>query len=274
MNTAKPFNKVLVANRATVASRVIRALREMGIRSVAVYSEADRDLPYVAQADEAYAIGPADPRASYLNQEAILAAVQQSGADAVHPGYGFLSENFGFASEVQRRGAVFIGPSPRWIEAMGHKTRARELMARYGAPMSPSTGVLRGSPQEMLEQASAIGFPVLVKPAGGGGGIGMQAAHDRLQLAKALEQAQSMAQRSFANAELYVERLCQRPRHIEFQILADRHGAVRHLFERDCSIQRRHQKVLEESPAPLLPRTQLDATAARFTQILPNCSTT
>jgi acetyl-CoA carboxylase biotin carboxylase subunit len=262
------FSKVVVANRGAVAARVIRALRKMGIASVAVYSEADRDLPYVAQADEAHAIGPADPRASYLNQEAILAVVDKTGADGVHPGYGFLSENFGFACEVQRRGAVFIGPSPRWIEAMGHKTRARELMARHGAPMCRSTGVLQGSPEDMLHQASSIGFPVLVKPAGGGGGIGMLAAHDRSQLAKALEQARSMAQRSFANADLYVERLATRPRHIEFQILADRHGAVRHLFERDCSIQRRHQKVLEESPAPLLPRAALEATARRFTDIL------
>lgn len=262
------FDKVLVANRGAVAARVIRALRQMGIRSVAVYSEADQDLPYVAQADEAYPIGPADPRSSYLNQEALLAVMKETGADAVHPGYGFLSENHRFASEVQRRGAVFIGPSPQWIEAMGHKTRARELMARYGAPMCESTGVLEGTPQAMLEQASAIGFPVLVKPAGGGGGIGMLAAHDPVQLAKAIEQARSMAQRSFANADIYVERLCTRPRHIEFQILADRHGEVRHLFERDCSIQRRHQKVLEESPAPLLPRADLDAAAARFTQVL------
>lgn len=240
----------------------------MGIASVAVFSEADKHLPYVAQADEAYAIGPSDPRASYLNQEAILGVVEEARADGVHPGYGFLSEDFGFASEVQRRGAVFIGPSPRWIEAMGHKTRARELMARYGAPMCQSTDVLRGTPDEMLVQASSIGFPVLVKPAGGGGGIGMLAAHDGSQLAKALKQAQSMAERSFANADIYVERLCIRPRHIEFQILADRHGAVRHLFERDCSIQRRHQKVLEESPAPLLPRTVLDAAANRFTEVL------
>jgi acetyl-CoA carboxylase biotin carboxylase subunit len=262
------FNKIVVANRGAVAARVIRALRKMGIASVAVYSEADRNLPYVAQADEAHAIGPADPRESYLNQEAILTAVAKTGADGVHPGYGFLSENFGFAAEVQRRGAIFIGPSPRWIEAMGHKTRARELMARYGAPMCHSTGVLQGSPEDMLDQASSIGFPVLVKPAAGGGGIGMLAARDRGQLAKALEQARSMAQRSFANADLYVERLATRPRHIEFQILADRQGAVRHLFERDCSIQRRHQKVLEESPAPLLPRAELDATAKRFTDIL------
>ena len=266
--TTMKFHKVVVANRGAVAARVIRALRQMGIASVAVYSEADRHLPYVAQADEAHAIGPADPRASYLNQEAILAVVQKTGADAVHPGYGFLSENHAFASEVQRRGAVFIGPSPRWIEAMGHKTRARELMARHGAPMCQSSGVLQGTPDEMLAQAASIGFPVLVKPAGGGGGIGMLAAHDRAQLAKAIEQARSMAQRSFANADIYVERLCTRPRHIEFQILADRHGAVRHLFERDCSIQRRHQKVLEESPAPQLPRALLDATAARFTDVL------
>ena len=262
------FRKVVVANRGAVAARVIRALRKMGIASVAVYSEADKGLPYVAMADEAHAIGPSDPRQSYLNQDALLAVIAKTQADAVHPGYGFLSESFQFATAVEQKGAVFIGPSPRWIEAMGHKTRARELMARYGAPMCPSTGVLRGSPQEMLEQAAAIGFPALVKPAGGGGGIGMLAAHDRAQLARALEQARSMAERSFANSDLYVERLSVKPRHIEFQILADRHGAVRNLFERDCSIQRRHQKVLEESPAPLLPRSAVDAAARRFTEIL------
>jgi acetyl-CoA carboxylase biotin carboxylase subunit len=267
-SASKPFEKVLIANRGAVAARVIRTLRAMGIRSVAVYSEADADLPYVGMADEAHLIGPADPRASYLDQNKILEVLRRSRADAVHPGYGFLSENFHFAQRVQDAGATFIGPSPRWIEAMGHKTRARELMERHGAPMVPSTGVLRGDLQAILDEVAAIGFPVLVKPAAGGGGIGMQAAHDVGQLARALEQARSMAERSFGNSELYAERLCVRPRHIEFQMLADRHGAVRHLFERDCSVQRRHQKVIEESPAPNLPRKDLDDAAQRFADVL------
>src|SRR5690606_8861354 len=184
-----------------------------------------------------------------------------SGADALHPGYGFLSENAGFAQRVNESGARFIGPSPRWIEAMGHKTRARTLMADNGLPMAPSSGLLNGDIDAALKAAESIGFPVLVKPAAGGGGIGMEAAHDAEQLSKAIARASSLSERSFGSAEIYLERLMLKPRHIEFQLLADTQGNVRHLFERDCSIQRRHQKVIEESPAPLLPRS-LVATAA------------
>lgn len=262
------FNKVLVANRGAVASRVLRALHGMGIRTVAVYSEADRDLPYLGQADETYDIGAADPRASYLNQDAILDVVRRCGADGLHPGYGFLAENATFARRVNDSGACFIGPSPQWIEAMGHKTRARDLMARHRMSMGVSSGLLGDDRGELLAAAAQVGYPVLVKPAGGGGGIGMLAAHDDEQLLKAVEQARSMAQRSFGTAELYLERFLQRPRHVEFQVLADRHGNVRHVFERDCSIQRRHQKVIEEAGAPNLPRAAVDAMAGQIVGVL------
>ena len=262
------FQKVVVANRGAVAARVIAALRKLGIASVAVYSEADRDLPYLALADECHAIGPAAPAASYLNQDALLDVVRKSGADGLHPGYGFLSENPVFATRVIGAGAAFIGPAPRWLEAMGHKTQARQLMAAHGMPMGASSGILSGNWEERLAAARAVGFPVLVKPATGGGGIGMLPAHSEAELAAALERAASLAHRSFGNAELYLERLMSKPRHIEFQVLADRHGAVRHLFERDCSVQRRHQKVIEESPAPNIERSAVVETADRITGIL------
>jgi acetyl-CoA carboxylase, biotin carboxylase subunit len=262
------FNKVLIANRGAIAARVVRALREMKIASVVVYSEADRELPYVEQADEAICIGEAAPAASYLNVDALTAAIRASGADAVHPGYGFLSENPAFADAVSALGVSFIGPDARWLRAMGHKTEARELMARHGMPLNPSSGVLEGALDAQLREAARVGFPLLVKPAAGGGGIGMLPAHDEAQLRDALERARSMAQRSFGNADIYVERLIERPRHVEFQLLADKYGQVRHLFERDCSVQRRHQKVIEESPAPCLPRALIDDTGARIATIL------
>ncbi len=262
------FKKVLIANRGAVAARVIRALRQMGIASVAVFSEGDRGLPYLTEASEAHAIGPAEPRQSYLNQAVLLQVMRDTGCDAVHPGYGFLSENPAFAAAVEQAGATFVGPSPRWIEAMGHKIRARELMAQHGMPLAPSTGVLALMDQAALAQARAIGFPVLIKPASGGGGIGMLPARDEAELVHAFRQATSVAIRSFGSAELYLERLVERPRHIEFQILADRHGKARHVFERDCSVQRRHQKVIEESPAPGLPRAQIEAMAERIADLL------
>ncbi len=262
------FQKVVVANRGAVASRVLRALKAQGIRTVAVYSEADAGLPYLALADETHAIGEADPRASYLNQDVLLDVVKRSGADGLHPGYGFLSENAGFAERVNASGACFIGPSPRWIDAMGHKTRARDLMKQHGMPMGTSSALLDEDEPRTLAEAARVGYPVLVKPAGGGGGIGMLPARDDAELLKAVAQARSLAQRSFGNAELYLERLVERPRHIEFQILADRHGNVRHLFERDCSVQRRHQKVIEEAGAPLIPRAQVTQAAETITGIL------
>lgn len=262
------FQKVVVANRGAVAARVIAALRSLGIASVAVYSEADRDLPYLGMADECHAIGPAAPSASYLNQDALLDVVRKSGADGLHPGYGFLSENPAFAARVIDAGCGFIGPSPKWLEAMGHKTQARELMAKHGMPMGASSGILSGDREARTAAARAIGFPVLVKPATGGGGIGMLPVYSEEELDAALERAASLANRSFGNAELYLEKLMHQPRHIEFQVLADRYGAVRHLFERDCSVQRRHQKVIEESPAPGIDRADIAATAERITGIL------
>ncbi len=267
-NAVNRFDRVLVANRGAVAARVLRALREMGMRSVAVYSEADAELPYLHDADEAVCIGAPDPRSSYLNQPALLELAARTACDAVHPGYGFLSENAVFAQAVIARGMNFIGPSPRWIEAMGHKTRARELMARHGMPMCPSSGVIDRIGPQALRSAREVGYPVLIKPAGGGGGIGMLPARDDEELAKAFEQARSLSMRSFGVADLYFERLVERPRHVEFQILADRSGKVRHVYERDCSVQRRHQKVLEESPAPQIPPEQVAAMAARIEQLL------
>jgi acetyl-CoA carboxylase biotin carboxylase subunit len=261
------FHKVVVANRGAVAARVLRALKEMGIRSVAVYSEADADAPYLALADETCAIGAAPPRESYLNQRALLQLVRKSGADGLHPGYGFLSENAEFAQKVIDAGARFIGPSPRWIETMGHKTRARAFAARYRMPMSRGTSVLPLDKEAVAAAARAVGYPVLVKPAGGGGGIGMLPARDEAELMTAVERSRSMAERGFGNAEVYLERLIERPRHIEIQVLGDLHGALTHLYERDCSTQRRNQKVIEEAPAPGLARPRAREVAGKIAAI-------
>ncbi|MDC2857777.1 MULTISPECIES: acetyl-CoA carboxylase biotin carboxylase subunit [unclassified Delftia] len=251
-----PIRRVLVANRGAVAARVIRTLRRMGLESVAVYSEADAGLPYVRAADQSVCIGPAPAAQSYLDQARLLQVARETGADAVHPGYGFLSENAEFAEAVQRQGLCFIGPSPHWIRALGHKTQARAFMAAQGMPQAASSAVLH-SVQEAQAEAARIGFPVLVKPAGGGGGIGMLPAHDAPQLEAAWSKASGMAAKYFGTAELYLEKLIEAPRHIEFQVLADRHGEVRVLFERDCSVQRRHQKVVEEARPAGIPAQAL-----------------
>ncbi len=262
------FSKVVVANRGAVAARVLRALDAMGIRSVAVYSEADAGAPYLGMAGEVHAIGPAPARSSYLDQDALIEVLRKSGADGLHPGYGFLSENPGFARRVVDAGARFIGPSPRWIEAMGHKTRARELAASHGMPMSEGSGVLPADGEATLAAARAIGFPVLVKPAGGGGGIGMLPAKDEAELVAAVERSRSMAERGFGTAEVYLERLIERPRHVEFQVLGDLYGNAAHLFERDCSTQRRNQKVIEEAPAPGIARERAGAVAEQVAGIM------
>ena len=256
------FGKVLVANRGAVAARVLRALSQMKIPSVAVYSDADAAAPYLALAGETVRIGAAPARESYLNQDALIAALQATKADGVHPGYGFLAENAEFARRVNAVGATFIGPSPSWIDAMGHKARARALAERYGLPLAPASGVLGRDPAAILEAAERIGFPVLVKPAGGGGGIGMLAAESAVELIATVERAGVLAQRSFGTDEVYLEKLVRRPRHVEIQLLGDRHGAVTALFERDCSMQRRHQKVIEEAPAPGIARARIDALTA------------
>ena len=257
------FDKVLVANRGAVAARVLRALGGLGIHSVAVYSEADAGAPWLAMAGETVAIGPAPARQSYLDQDALLAAARETRCDALHPGYGFLSENAGFARRVEAAGMRFIGPAPRWIDAMGHKTRARALAAEHGLPVGRGSGVLPAGREAVLAAAEALGFPLLVKPAAGGGGIGMLPARNPAELLAAVERAASMAERGFASREVYLERLVEKPRHVEIQLLGDRHGRVAHLFERDCSVQRRHQKIIEEARAPAVDRAAMDALCAR-----------
>lgn len=258
------FQRVLVANRGAVAARLLRALNELGIESVAVYSEADKDAEYLNEADEAIHIGPAPAQESYLDRSAILGAMERTQSDALHPGYGFLSENADFATEVIQHGRAFIGPSPEWLRKMGHKTNARRFAASLGLPTSNGSEVLGNDPSEWTAIASRIGFPLLVKPAGGGGGIGMIRIDQSEDLVPGIEKSRSMAARSFANSEIYLERYFEKPRHIEFQLVADRYGNAMHLFERDCSLQRRHQKVIEEAPAPGIDRSIIEALGQRI----------
>jgi acetyl-CoA/propionyl-CoA carboxylase biotin carboxyl carrier protein len=245
------FSKILIANRGEIAVRIIRACDELGIASVAVYSELDRDAPHVRRASEAYLLGGKTPDAGYLDVERILHVVRESGAEAVHPGYGFLAENAAFARACERDGVVFVGPPASAIEAMGSKTRARELMRAAGVPIVPGTV----EPVDTLDSAreivdGGIGYPVAVKAAGGGGGKGFRVALKADELEAAFEGAAREGERFFSDATVYLERYLRDPRHVEVQILADAHGATIHLGERDCSIQRRHQKLVEESPAP------------------------
>jgi acetyl-CoA carboxylase biotin carboxylase subunit len=235
---------------------------------LALCSEADRDLPYVAEADEFAVLGPPPPAASYLNRQAVLDAAVAAGADAVHPGWGFLSEDAEFARLAAARGLVFIGPSPHWLGVMGDKPVARRVMAEEGFPAAPATGELVGTLEERAAAAAALGFPLMIKPAGGGGGIGMAAVEAPEKLLKALEAAESLALRGFGRGAVYAERLLRRPRHVEFQIVANGRGGNFHLFERDCSVQRRRQKVLEEAGAPALDRAELDLTARKAAEAL------
>src|SRR2546421_6375197 len=245
------FAKVLVANRGEIAVRVIRALDELGVESVAVYSELDRDAPHVTRAGEAYNLGEGPAADTYLSVEKILDVAARAGAKAIHPGYGFLAENAPFAQACEEAGVVFIGPPVSAIEAMGSKTRARELMAKAGVPIVPGTTKPVASAAEALEIArSEIGFPLAVKAAGGGGGKGFRVALSEEELESAFEGSSREGEKFFSDATVYLERYLHDPRHVEVQVLADRHGNVIHLGERDCSIQRRHQKVIEESPAP------------------------
>jgi len=246
------FRKVLIANRGEIAVRIIRACRELGIRTVAVYSEADRNSLHVRLADEAFCIGPPPSGESYLNIPNIISTAELLGVDAIHPGYGFLAENPQFAEICEDCHITFIGPPSSAIAAMGNKARARELMRKAGVPVVPgSEGPVR-SESKALEVAKGIGFPLIVKASGGGGGRGMRVVHNLEDLRMALQQAQAEAEAAFGNREVYLERYVTEPRHIEVQILADTKGNIIHLGERDCSIQRRHQKLIEESPAPRL----------------------
>ena len=244
------FSKVLIANRGEIAIRVARALREMGITSVAVYSEADRDAPHVAECDEAYLIGPAVPAESYLSIEKILGAARESGAEAVHPGYGFLAENADFARACEAAGVTFIGPPASAIEAMGSKTGARDLMAAAGVPIVPGATEPAKDVDEARRQADEAGYPVACKAVGGGGGKGFRVALTPDDLEEAFEGAAREGEKFFSDDRVYIERYLEDPRHVEVQVLADTHGNVIHLGERDCSVQRRHQKVIEEAPGP------------------------
>jgi acetyl-CoA/propionyl-CoA carboxylase biotin carboxyl carrier protein len=244
------FQKVLIANRGEIAIRVARALREMGIASVAVYSEIDRDAPHVQAADEAFLIGPAVPAQSYLDVPKIIGTAKEAGAEAIHPGYGFLAENAEFARACADAGIVFIGPPPEAIEAMGSKTRAREIMAEAGVPIVPGSTKAAADLDEARQQAEEAGYPVACKAVGGGGGKGFRVARTPDDLQDAFEGAGREGEKFFGDDRVYVERYLEDPRHVEVQVLADSHGNVIHLGERDCSIQRRHQKLIEEAPGP------------------------
>ena len=247
------FEKILIANRGEIALRVQRACREMGIKTVAVHSEADSEAKYVKLADESVCIGPAQSALSYLNVPAIIAAAEVTDAEAIHPGYGFLSENADFAERVESSGFVFIGPRSESIRMMGDKVNAKRAMIEAGVPCVPgSEGALPDDPEQILRMGAETGYPVIIKASGGGGGRGMRVVYTESNLLNAVSMTKTEAQIAFGNPEVYMEKFLQNPRHIEIQILADEHGNAIHLGERDCSMQRRHQKIIEEAPAPLL----------------------
>ncbi|HUK86562.1 MAG TPA: acetyl-CoA carboxylase biotin carboxylase subunit, partial [Terriglobales bacterium] len=246
------FKKILVANRGEIAVRVMRACREMGIPAVGVYSEVDRRALHVRKSDEAYGIGPAPARDSYLNIPKLLEVAARAGADAIHPGYGFLAENAAFARACREAGVKFIGPTAESMEAMGSKTHARQMMQEAGVPMVPGTAQALGSPAEAREVAGRLGYPVMLKAAAGGGGKGMRVVAAAAEMESSFTQAQSEAERAFGDGTVYLEKFLAKPRHVEVQILADEHGHAIYLGERECSVQRRHQKVLEESPSPIV----------------------
>ena len=258
------FEKILIANRGEIALRIQRACREMGIRTVVVHSEADTEAKYVKLADESVCIGPAAASASYLNIPSIISAAEVTDAEAIHPGYGFLAENADFAERVERSGFVFIGPRPENVRLMGDKVSAKNAMLKAGVPCVPgSEGALPEDPKEIVRIARKTGYPVIIKAAGGGGGRGMRVVHTEAALLNAVSLTRAEAQAAFANPSVYLEKFLENPRHIEIQVLADEHRNALFLGERDCSMQRRHQKIIEEAPAPELSQKQREKMGER-----------
>ncbi|MBP7120356.1 MAG: acetyl-CoA carboxylase biotin carboxylase subunit [Methanolinea sp.] len=248
----KYFEKVLIANRGEIAIRVMRACRELDIETVAIYSTVDSDALHVKYADEAFLVGEAPPAKSYLNMERIVDLAKKSGSEAIHPGYGFLAENYRFSKLCQDEGIVFIGPSWKTIRAMGSKIESKQMMRAADVPVLPGTPGGIQDPGEATKVAADVGYPVIVKASAGGGGIGMHIVHDEKGLGEALEAGRRIAQSAFGDATVFIEKYLEKPRHIEFQVLADEHGHAVHLFDRECSIQRRHQKLVEEAPCPIM----------------------
>src|SRR3982751_5989949 len=258
------FKKILIANRGEIALRIQRACRELGVKAVMVYSEADREAKYIKLADESVCIGPAPSKASYLNMPAIISAAEVTDAEAIHPGYGFLSENADFAERVEKSGFKFIGPTPESIRIMGDKVSAKQTMIKAGVPCVPgSEGALPDDPVVIKRTAKQVGYPVIIKAAGGGGGRGMRVVHTEAALIHAVQTTRAEAGAAFGNPEVYMEKFLQNPRHIEIQILADQHKNAVWLGERDCSMRRRHQKVIEEAPAPGIPRKLIERIGER-----------
>ena len=258
------FDKILIANRGEIALRILRACQEMGIKTVTVHSQADSEAKYVKLSDESVCIGPASSNLSYLNVPAIISAAEVTDAQAIHPGYGFLSENADFAERVEKSGFTFIGPKPETIRLMGDKVSAKNAMKKAGVPCVPgSEGALPDDPQEIKLTAQKIGYPVIIKASGGGGGRGMRVVHTEAALLNSVAMTKSEAQAAFGNPVVYMEKFLEKPRHIEFQVLADSHKNTIHLGDRDCSIQRRHQKIIEEAPAPGITDRQREKMGAR-----------
>ena len=258
------FDKILIANRGEIALRVLRACREMGIKTVAVYSQADAEAKYVKLSDEAVCIGPPPSNLSYLNIPAIISAAEVTDAQAIHPGYGFLSENADFAERVEKSGFTFIGPKAETIRLMGDKVSAKAAMKKAGVPCVPgSDGALSENANDIKDIAKKIGYPIIVKAAGGGGGRGMRVVHTEAALLNSVAMTKAEAEAAFGNATVYMEKYLEKPRHVEFQVMSDQHGNAVHLWDRDCSLQRRHQKIIEEAPAPGVPTRLRDKMGQR-----------
>lgn len=246
------FKKILIANRGEIAVRIIRACQELDIKTVAIYSEADENALYTSIADECYCIGPPQASKSYLNLDMIVHVAKKTGAEAIHPGYGFLSENLEFAKACENNGIVFIGPPSEAIDAMGSKINAKKIMKNANVPVLPGREEPIEDPEEVVEIAEEIGYPVIIKASAGGGGMGMAVAYNKQELKEVVESTKSIAQSAFGDSTVFIEKYLENPRHIEIQVLGDKYGNVVHLGDRECSIQRRHQKLIEEAPSPIM----------------------